>query len=301
MKKLSLIIIAACMNCFSFAQTQVVPPGFVCSYYGEPVSYPVTVINSSEDAQNAIAAIMDVVGLEANFEVKQAAIPNAAAIIYNNKRYILFNPNFISRINSASGDKWAAMAILAHEIGHHLDGHTLEGNGSHPETELQADEFSGFVLRKMGATKEQAQSAIRILPNSGSTATHPAKDSRLISIDNGWTKADAQLTGKQFTAKAITAPAAAQTSANITGAIDPASVNFNVYFDSDRKNKFFITKDNKLITIKENELLILGIMTKTQDDDYPLMIRIEPDDYFLISRTGNIMTKEGKKIGYLRG
>jgi hypothetical protein len=301
MKKLSLIILAACMSCFSFAQTQVVPPGFVCSYYGEPVNYPVTVVNSSEDAQKAITAIMDVVGLEANFEVKQAAIPNAAAIIYNNKRFILFNPNFISRINNASGDKWAAIAILAHEIGHHLDGHTLAGNGSHPETELQADEFSGFVLRKMGATKEQAQSAIRILPNSGSTATHPAKDSRLISIDNGWTKADAQLTGKQFIARAITAPAAIPASANTTAAINPASINFNVYFNSDGVNKFFITKDNKLITIKENELLILGIMTKTQDDDYPLMIRLDADDYFLISRTGNIMTKEGKKVGFLRG
>ena len=288
------------MSCISFAQTQVAAPGFVCSYYGEPVSYPVTVINSSEDAQHAIAAIMDVVGLEANFEVKQAAIPNAAAIIYNNKRYILFNPNFISRINNASGDKWAAMAILAHEIGHHLDGHTLEGNGSHPETELEADEFSGFVLRKMGATKEQAQSAIRILPNSGSTATHPAKDSRLVSIDNGWTKADAQLTGKQFIAKTIAAAPAA-TQAALTTTINPASVNFNVYFNSDRINKFFITKDNKLITVKNNELLVLGIMTKTQDDDYPLMIRIEPNDYFLISRTGNIMTKEGKKIGFLRG
>ena len=34
--------------------------------------------------------------------------------------------------------------------------HTLERGGSRPEIELEADEFSGFVLRKMGATLPQA-------------------------------------------------------------------------------------------------------------------------------------------------
>lgn len=291
------------MGCISFAQNRVMPGGFVCSYFGEPVTLPLNVVNSSEDAQRAIAAIMDVVGLASNFEVKQAAIPNAAAIIYNNKRYILYNPNFISKVNSASGDKWAAIAILAHEIGHHLDGHTLSGTGSHPETELQADEFSGFVLRKMGATMEQAQSALKVLPNNITTATHPAKESRLISIDNGWTKANAQITGKPFLAK-VMGPAAGlqpgvQLTANTTAAA-PALISFNVYFNADPENKYVITKDNKLIRIKENDVLFLGNMTKTRSDKYPLMIRVNDDDYFLISRTGDVMTKEGKKIGFIR-
>ena len=38
------------------------------------------------------------------------------------------------------------MTLLAHEVGHHLNGHTIHRGGSTPELELEADEFAGFIL-----------------------------------------------------------------------------------------------------------------------------------------------------------
>lgn len=131
-----------------------------CSYFGETVTGDLYEFKSSVEAQQVINSIMTTIGLKARFEIMAAHVPNAAAVIYQNKRYILYSQNFISQIHQATHTDWAAISILAHEIAHHLNGHTLEGGGSRPPHELEADEFSGFVLRKMGATLLQAQAAM---------------------------------------------------------------------------------------------------------------------------------------------
>ncbi|MEP6847047.1 MAG: hypothetical protein ABI861_13635, partial [Panacibacter sp.] len=85
----------------------------------------------------------------------------------------------------------------AHEIGHHLSGHTLLQGGSRPDLELEADRFSGYILYKMGATLDDAQIAIKIFSSDNSSSTHPAKKSRLVAITNGWLAAKEQDKSKQ--------------------------------------------------------------------------------------------------------
>jgi hypothetical protein len=161
----------------------------MCSYYGESITGEITAYEAGDTAEKVVKEIMSVIGLKANFELRAANVPNAAAVILNNKRYILYDPKFMDNINSASGSKWAAISILAHEIGHHLNGHTLDKVGSRPQTELEADEFSGFVLRKMGATLEEAQSAMALIAKMKGSHTHPAKNDRLAYIATGWKSA----------------------------------------------------------------------------------------------------------------
>lgn len=67
------------------------------------------------------------------------------------------------------------MSILAHEIGHHLLGHTISIGSSNPQDELEADKFSGFVLYKMGASLNDAVQAIQLLGSDTDSKTHPSK------------------------------------------------------------------------------------------------------------------------------
>ena len=81
------------------------------------------------------------------------------------------------------------MSILAHEVGHHINGHTLGASMSAYENriqELEADEFSGFVMQKIGATLEQAIDAIASLASSGddSYSSHPNKEIGVRLTDN---------------------------------------------------------------------------------------------------------------------
>lgn len=147
------------------------------------------VFTSEETAQTLIASIMDVLGLEPNFKIKTANIPNVEADIRRRQRYILYNPEFINQVNKASENKWPSIFILAHEIGHHLNGHTIIGKSSTPSIELEADQFAGFVLYKMGATLEEAQLAMYIIANKTASKTHPARADRLTAIEKGWNKA----------------------------------------------------------------------------------------------------------------
>ncbi|MGV8932535.1 MAG: hypothetical protein ACOH1R_10565 [Luteimonas sp.] len=67
---------------------------------------------------------------------------------------------------------------MAHEIGHHLSGHTITEGHSRPEIELEADKFSGYVLYKMGAPLADSTQAIMAMGSPTEQPTHPARDRR---------------------------------------------------------------------------------------------------------------------------
>src|SRR4051812_37132749 len=92
-----------------------------CSYYGENINNAVSLTYSSDEARTIIEEIVSIVGLKPNFEIRSADIPNAAAVNFKNKRYILYNPRFVDELNKSAKSRWASVSILAHEIGHHLN------------------------------------------------------------------------------------------------------------------------------------------------------------------------------------
>jgi len=167
---------------------------YTCNYYGTINSFSPKKYFSGKnnkyvesDATKAVTAILNEVGLTKNFEIiEDNSIDNAIAIVINKKRYIIYNNNFMNIANDISNNSWSSISILAHEIGHHLQGHTLSNIGSRPPLELEADKFSGFVLAKMGATLEDAQSAILHLVSENPTSTHPGRSERLNAIALGF-------------------------------------------------------------------------------------------------------------------
>jgi len=145
------------------------------------------------EARSIINDIMDVVDQQQNFTVASTTqVDNAAAVIYQGVRYILYNPSFINQLDNAAQDKWASISVIGHEIGHHLLGHTLNGGGSQIPKELEADQFSGLVLRKMGASLQQAQLAMKLIGSPYASATHPAEKDRLAAISRGWNSTTGQ-------------------------------------------------------------------------------------------------------------
>lgn len=134
--------------------------------------------------------ILSAAGLQTNFELKEANVLNIEASVSHKKKYILYNATFITSLNTATrNNKWALMTLLAHEIGHHLNGHTKHKGGSTPELELQADEFAGYVMYKLGATLLQSQNVMFYIARTEQSKTHPGRSSRLLAIEKGWNNA----------------------------------------------------------------------------------------------------------------
>ncbi|MGR9293622.1 hypothetical protein ACU8OS_35240 (plasmid) [Rhizobium leguminosarum] len=150
---------------------------------------------ASSEAEELVGKICDAVGLAKNFEVRAAAIDedikNAAAVIANYgtpdaKRLVLYNELWVQdRLKSTGEEYWSGVSLLAHECGHHLSGHTLDGQGSKPPKELEADKFAGFIVARLGGTVEQAQALFNTFSEQGSD-THPARKDRVQAVAVGW-------------------------------------------------------------------------------------------------------------------
>jgi hypothetical protein len=174
-----------------------------CSYDGRPVTAQPAAL--TEDAPNdcvvAVKRIMEFTGLPANFVVVSGPIENAAAVILLDgnqipRRVIAFNRDFIKAAQAqVGGSPWGPMSVMAHEIAHHLSGHTIVPGGSRPEIELEADKFSGFILHKMGAPLNAATQMIMAVGANHGTPTHPAKQQRADAIRQGWNES-CQQTGR---------------------------------------------------------------------------------------------------------
>jgi hypothetical protein len=165
-----------------------------CSYDGKALKVDAKAMKTSAEADGAaaVAKIMRYTGLPQNFTIMESNVPNAAAIIVMGpdsvpRRVIAYNKQFMQQVANATGEgDWPGTSILAHEIGHHLSGHTLMPGGSQPPIELEADKFSGFVLFKMGATLPQAEKAIATLIPEADGPTHPGRKKRLAAVEAGW-------------------------------------------------------------------------------------------------------------------
>ena len=143
-------------------------------------------------AKEATTNILNYIGLPPDFKVVQLDIPNVIAYTKHRDRYIGYNPKFIQRLRIQSETDWSAYSVLAHEIGHHLAGHTQKSGRSNPGNELVADHFSGFILQRMGATLAEAESALLSLEEIGGisdTIHHPPIHSRITSLAEGWMQA----------------------------------------------------------------------------------------------------------------
>jgi len=169
-------------------ETRLDPSRFVClNWSGEPTtSHAVYKFRANASIQQMASDIVYYSGLTQNFAVQEANVGNAGAEIRGTRRWIVFDPSFLMQLNDKSGTPWAAYSVMAHEIGHHLQGHTLDSGGSRPPTELEADEFSGFILARMGATREEAQVAMQTFGSPSGSNTHPPRDQRLQAISTGW-------------------------------------------------------------------------------------------------------------------
>jgi Flp pilus assembly protein TadD len=174
-----------------------------CSFDDEIHDEDLYTYDPSNEAGRIVAEIVDALGATQNFTVKASNIANAmATTLPTGERFILYSTDFLEKFKADANTQWAAYSVLAHEIGHHINGHTLLVQRTPRERrllELEADQFSGSVLRMLGASIDEAQAGINTLRLEGESLTHPAKSARLAAASAGWKKRDEWLKERGMT------------------------------------------------------------------------------------------------------
>jgi hypothetical protein len=143
------------------------------------------------EAKEYVNTMLDSINWKENFLVQEEnGINNAYATIIRNKRYIIYDNDFLENLDYYAGTKWASISVLAHEMGHHYRNHVVDRQGSTPPKELEADYFSGYVMAKLGAGAQEALAAMEKISSERGSTTHPGKADRLKAIAQGWNYAN---------------------------------------------------------------------------------------------------------------
>lgn len=110
---------------------------------------PYIFARGDEAVDRMVADICLAAGVEQNFSVVSASIPGIAAITDDSGKYLLYSRRYVRRLQTSNPT--LLYAILAHEIGHLVRGHQLDGSFRLRE-ESAADEFMGRALFQLGQT-----------------------------------------------------------------------------------------------------------------------------------------------------
>lgn len=107
---------------------------------------------------------------------------NAFATVADGRKLVVVDVGFLEKLNAIAGTEWAAVQVLAHELGHHIAGFVSDAHRG----ELNADYWSGQALQRLGAARAAATAAILSIGTEDDTPSHPSKGRRSRIIARGW-------------------------------------------------------------------------------------------------------------------
>lgn len=153
--------------------------------------YKYNIDNSYKEYLNAILATLgiyqtDIVLIECkNVDgIQYKELYDSTKVI----KAILYEKAYLDYISSRTdSNHWATIYLFAHQIGIIINNSFNNYSHNHQEV-LKADEFSGTVLAKLGATLESAKQAVKGMPNLPNSYL-PDINSRILAIENGWQNA----------------------------------------------------------------------------------------------------------------
>jgi len=260
-----LLVLCCLPDAMCYAQTQ----EKYSKEHGDSLIHSKYSVDSKKEAKDAVENIVRYTGITQNFEiVENPNIPNANAYIKKRKRYVAYNPQFMLRVKDRTKSDWGAISVLAHEIGHHLSGHTLikrkkKMQAENIQEELDADRFSGFILYKMGATLEEAKSAINNVELNSDPATHPPKTERLIAITLGWL--DANRLEEGYTTTDTSSKNIPSITLADTFILKKSPYVYKCVLYGD-KNYYFVDEKNQIVSINiYGDPYVVGYKVKSQD------------------------------------
>ena len=131
-----------------------------CVFSGKTMEAELYRFPDNEKVVQMVEDIRQLSEADNNFELIQTNVENVSAVMNKGKRYLLYSLDFIEKASSIE-----IYGALAHEIGHHANGHTFEDNRRKIE-ETEADVFMGYILSKKGFSQLQINGLLKKMPSS---------------------------------------------------------------------------------------------------------------------------------------
>lgn len=140
---------------------------------------------AGEELESIARSILNAIGVTREISVHHTPdVPNACATMDAQRRRVVYvSATWLD--GYVDSKRWGKIAVIAHEIGHHLNNHTVEDELGHWLREYEADKFAGRVIRLLGGSAQDARLAVEKQPVFGSD-THPPRSLRVAAILEGY-------------------------------------------------------------------------------------------------------------------
>jgi hypothetical protein len=176
---------------------------------------------------------------------------------------------------------------------------------------LEADEFSGFVLRKMGASLSETQAAIKVLADDYDSRTHPGRNSRLAAINKGWRNAEGQILASAKAGTPTRSVAAPSRSAAMAATPAPTArrssgsrmnaqhILRQVKLQGAPEELIYVTTAYNVVRETEEGIQVIGKLQKTGSPNFPYVLESQYLPSIFVTTDGQLLNKEGKRVGVL--
>lgn len=163
------------------------PFRFICGIGGNPIGKSIENVRPARpQAERAIQWISELIGIRPAFELREADFKRksiAMAATRGVHRYVIYDAKWFTFEENTI--PWYAIWVFAHEIGHHIHGHTHGYRPDRHRGELDADRFGGWVVSRLGGRLDQALAFMPILSERGGKS-HPPRTERIEATKAGW-------------------------------------------------------------------------------------------------------------------
>tara|TARA_R110002167_G_scaffold212980_2_gene417646 strand:+ start:932 stop:1900 length:969 start_codon:yes stop_codon:yes gene_type:complete len=159
------------------------------SYTGSQLKdIPFVMVNNISYDSLIQSVLIDIGFPNSDIQIRATNQFGAFAIISKNcrRRVFAYNQKFFDSVVNLTNSIRSVKSICFHEIAHHFYRHPLKSIWESKIHELEADRYSGFQMRLMGASIEETKAALEIFGNETATTTHPDKYTRINEIKAGY-------------------------------------------------------------------------------------------------------------------
>lgn len=161
-----------------------------CAYFSASTAPETYAFRPDVAATGQLNEILTIASVSQSFDFNAGNVPLAATIVTSERRLILYRQDIAA--NRAESQRWPLTAALAHQVAHQMFRHSLAAAPGRREQELEADKFSGTILRILGASLNDATVALREPTQQSSRDRYfPTIEARLWAVGAGWNTAEA--------------------------------------------------------------------------------------------------------------
>jgi hypothetical protein len=142
------------------------------------------------DAQIVVTDLIQSLGIKTNVPLYIGPVDGIAAVNIDKYPALVYSPASARMLfEKTKKNRWAVIAVLTHELGHQFNPRATAEKGDATTRELEADFASGGMMRRLGASLDEALSAVRAGEGPGKPSDQPAKDLRIQRITDGYREA----------------------------------------------------------------------------------------------------------------